>query len=196
MQASSKLFVFLCIGLLSLTFYGCSSSLKWVQEDTSTSPSCIPDRLPVLEDFSLKTWEQYLEEDRPRSFGGQIKMEYLINNNPPYLVVKIDPSESWISPTLTNPANSIPAFELNRVLVHAQIHYMIHCMLVREGNKELQSGGNPQDMLSLVGPVAERMSKNYDQDTDYAKKKKVESRWLLLSASSLKISHYKGYRKL
>ncbi len=123
-------------------------------------------------------------------------MKYLVNIEPPYLVVRIDPTESWISPDITNPDNFVPQYKINKVLVHAQIHYMIHCMLIREGNKELQSGGNPRAMLDLVRPVAERVSSQYDQNTEYGLNEKAEANWELAIRQQFENKTLQGIKKI
>ena len=51
------------------------------------------------------------------------------------------------------------------LLRHEQLHFAISCLLVRQANVVLQSGGNLQAMLELVRATAQRLNRQYDQDT-------------------------------
>jgi len=134
------------IGVAILSLGGCSQSLRWVTEASSTSPSCMPDRLPNWTDFARR-------QSSSGTPAAQTAVQFLLNDSPPYLLAKFDAKHSWVRPQIASPSNPSAWKASEQLLAHEQVHYLISCLLTRQANLVLQSDEQPMAMLELVNSV-------------------------------------------
>jgi hypothetical protein len=144
---------------------GCAATLRWIH-DPPNLPSCLPDRLLTWDDFTK------------RPVGGRRGAEtavrmHLIPLHPPRIQAEFDRERSWVRPEVAY----TPDKRSERLLRHEQVHFAISCLLAREANAALQTGGDPQDMLLLVNAVATRLNVQYDAETSHGLNADQQARW-------------------
>ncbi len=158
------------IGIFTLVLGGCSPSLKWITEESSTTPSCSPDR--------LLTWDDFIVEDRHTAApAAQTAVRFLFHPTSPYLVAKFDSEFSWVQSRVMQSVHSNTEKLSAQLLAHEQVHYLISCLLVRQANMVLQPGDDRLAMLELVKAVAQRMNLQYDYDTNHGVNSFAQVRW-------------------
>lgn len=64
-----------------------------------------------------------------------------------------------------------------RLLRHERLHFAISCLLTREANLALKSGGDPQAMLLLLNAVSTRINVQYDAETDHGLNQARQAQW-------------------
>ena len=170
MKRQPKNLFFACLSIICASLAGCSPSLQWIAEPAFGPPTCVPDRLP--------TWDDFSKQDPPSATpAAQTAIRFLLNDSPPYLLAKFDPEYSWVKSKSANPSNPSEWIASERLLAHEQVHFLISCLLVRQGNHALQSGEDPQKMLELVKSVAQRINVQYDQDTKHGTDNEAQMNW-------------------
>ena len=148
----------------------CVTPIHWVEE-TSQRPSCLPNRLPIWKDYSLKE-----KHGRP---SAETAVRFLITKKEPnpQLEVSFDHERSWVKPDFAEPWNPLLWNASELLLAHEQLHFLISCLLTRQANQTLRSGGNPHSMLQLVKAVAQRLNLQYDKDTNHGLKDQAQVEW-------------------
>ncbi len=73
--------------------------------------------------------------------------------------------------------NAPDARRSERLLRHEQVHFAISCLLTREANLALQTGGDPHAMLSLLNAVATRINVQYDVETSHGLDAEQQEQW-------------------
>lgn len=154
--------------LLALGIFGCSKSLDWVPEP-GAKPSCIPDRLP--------TWDDYPRLERNGQTSAITAVVFYPKHSPPKIEMRFDYQRSWVKPAIADQWNPELVNESKRILNHEQLHFMISCLLTRQANQALKSGGNSSEMVQLVRAAAKRLNLQYDRDTNHGLNFKAQSNW-------------------
>ena len=154
LQILSWLTLFLLVGTT-----GCISHIQWAHEaEAPVSPSCVPDHPP--------TWDDYTRQIRSSFPTAQTAVGIRIAQlHPPRLEARFDPEQSWVIPEAIDSWDPYVWESSQMLLRHEQLHFAISCLLVRQANVVLQSGGNLQAMLELVRATAQRLNRQYDKDT-------------------------------
>lgn len=155
---------------------GCAPTLNWVPEPFSY-PSCSPNRLPTWDDFSKKAIEEKSPKIGSTDIAAQINLEFLLNDSLPYIRVRLNPQRSWARPEVLNPQNSTEWSNSQKILAHEQVHYLISCLLVRQGNQSLLHGEDPQAMFQHVQIVNTRINLQYDHDTEHGRNEEAQAKW-------------------
>ena len=153
---------------LLLMISGCGTPVYWVQE-SSSSPSCIPNRLP--------TWEDYARQERKGNPSAETAVRFFATKNPPQVEVRFDHQHSWVKPELGDPLSPWHWRASEQLLLHEQLHFLISCLLTRQANQTLQNGSDPQEMVRLVKAVAQRLNLQYDKDTNHGLNSDAQAEW-------------------
>ena len=145
--------------ILSQALLGCASSISWVH-DPPDSPSCLPDRPTTWADFTTRASSGKPAAETAVRFR-------ILQEQPARLQIQFDPDRSWVKPEVADAWNRYlwtPAHELLR---HEQLHYAIDCLLTRQANVALSTGGDPEALLMLLKAVAVRINVQYDVETNH-----------------------------
>lgn len=144
---------------------GCAPTFHWVH-DTVANPSCVPDR--------LLSWDDYQQRSGQGRRGAETAVRFhLDQSEPPRIQAKFDHDLSWVRPEVA----VADARKSERLLRHEQVHFAISCLLTREANLALQTGGDPHAMLSLLNAVATRINVQYDVETNHGLNVEQQEQW-------------------
>jgi hypothetical protein len=88
--------------------------------------------------------------------------------------VHFDHELSWVKPEVVNTSDHTRSDQLLR---HEQLHFAITCLLTREANQALKTGGDPHAMLMLLNAVATRINVQYDVETNHGLNAAQQARW-------------------
>lgn len=157
----------LILGLCLLTL-GCAPSLYWIHESSST-PSCQPDRLPQWSDFVPR-----VPEDKR---GAETAIRFLFHPSERKLAIAFDHEHSWVKPDLVEPENPILWKMSEQLLAHEQVHFLISCLVVRQANFSLTKQNDLLKVLELTKLVAQRLNLQYDADTNHGLNLEVQQLW-------------------
>ena len=157
----------LILGLCWLTL-GCAPSLYWIHE-SSTTPSCQPDRLPQWSDFVPR-----VPEDKR---GAETAIRFLFHHSERRLAIAFDHEHSWVKPELVEPENHTLWRISEQLLAHEQVHFLISCLVVRQANVSLTKQDDPYKVLELTKLVAQRLNLQYDRDTNHGLNLEVQQLW-------------------
>ena len=165
---SCSLFYWVLCAFVAFTTLGCSKSLHWIHEPGST-PACIPDRLP--------TWEDYPRQNRRGKESAITAVRFFPKTSPPKIEMRFDSQRSWVKSAIVDPWNPEFVSESKRILLHEQLHFMISCLLTRQANQTLKTGGDPQEMAQQVRAAARRLNLQYDKDTNHGLDTQAQLDW-------------------
>lgn len=144
----------------------CAPRLHWVH-DSPAAPSCEPDR--------LLTWEDFKERSGHGRRGAETAVRFHLDGiEPGRIRARLDHGLSWVKPEVVHAADHKRAL---RLLRHEQVHFAISCLLTREANAALATGGDPQAMLLLLNAVATRLNVQYDVESNHGLNEKGQARW-------------------
>lgn len=149
------------LGLLvfSQALLGCASSISWVH-DPLDSPSCLPDRPTTWADFTRRA-----SSGKP---SAETAVRFLHLQGPPArLQIQFDPDRSWVKPDVADSWNQYLWTPAHSLLRHEQVHFAINCLLTRQANVALSTGGDPEALLLLLKAVALRINVQYDVETNH-----------------------------
>ena len=153
------------LALISLAA-GCSPTLRWVH-DVPSNPSCVPDR--------LLSWTDFKQRQTPSRRGAETAIRFhLDHGQPPRIQAQFDHDLSWVKPEVVAAADQKRA---ERLLRHEQTHFAISCLLTREANLALRTGGDPKAMLLLLNAVATRINVQYDIETNHGVNAEAQEEW-------------------
>ncbi|HJU05418.1 MAG TPA: hypothetical protein VJ692_09725 [Nitrospiraceae bacterium] len=153
---------------------GCASTLRWAR-DTPSNPSCVPDR--------LLSWNDFTPRDAQSRRGAETAIRFHLDlTEPPRIQAQFDPELSWVKPEVINAPDQKRA---DRLLRHEQVHFAISCLLTRQANLALRTGGDPKAMLLLLNAVATRINVQYDVETNHGVNASDQARWEEVIESSL-----------
>lgn len=163
--------------VLSALFLGfltaCAPAPSWIHE-SSSPPSCVPDRMVA--------WADYVKRrDRQKNASAETAMQFGIvtGTSPPRLQVRFDPHRSWVLADLADPRDTNQWRRSEWLLAHERLHYVISCLLVRQANLVLSTrGGNIQEMLHLVKATAQHINARYDADTRHGLDLEAQQAWI------------------
>ena len=158
-------FVFSVLALLP----GCAQTVTWVRDDPEVV-SCHPDRLLQWQDFTPKA-------QRERRAAETAVRFHLADRDRPRIVAQFDPMLSWVRADFLEDWNPFTKRYSKQLLRHEQIHFSISCLLAREANAALQTGGDPQAMLLLLNAVATRLNIQYDTETSHGLNRQKQTEW-------------------
>lgn len=164
--------------LLTSVYVGCASNIHWANDPPAT-PSCLPDRPPIWDDFSK------------RSHSGKegaltVVRFHIIPGQPARLQVQFDHEQSWVKPEFVDSWDPWFWSQSGQVLRHEQLHFAISCLLTRQSNVALRTGGDPQAMLLLLQAVSTRMNVQYDAETNHGLDHASQAIWEHAVQSRLK----------
>lgn len=166
MRQLTKLIVAL-MSLMSLA--GCASNIQWKAEPQHLQ-ACLPDHAP--------TWEEFTKSYGNYKHSAQTAVAItLVQMNPPLLQARFDPERSWVQPQIVEAWYPYEQSNANRLLRHEQLHFAITCLLVRQANQTLKSGDDPRQMLQLVRATAQRLNRQYDEDTNHGTIPVKQAQW-------------------
>lgn len=145
---------------------GCAPTFHWVH-DTPANPSCVPDR--------LLSWDDYQQRSAQGKRGAETAVRFhLDQSQPPRIHARFDHDLSWVRPEVVNAPDTRRS---ERLLRHEQVHFAISCLLTREANLALQTGGDPYAMVSLLNAVATRINVQYDVETRHGLDAEQQELW-------------------
>jgi len=154
---------------MSITLAGCASNIQWKAEPQHL-PACLPDHAP--------TWEEFTKSYGNYKHSAQTAVAItLAQVNPPILQARFDPEQSWVQPQIVEAWYPYEQSIANQLLRHEQLHFAISCLLVRQANQTLKSGDDPRQMLQLVRATAQRLNRQYDEDTKHGTILAKQEQW-------------------
>lgn len=166
-MSNHTLHIVLVTMLMFLT--GCASNIQW-QAAQQSQPACLPDHAPTWEEFT-KSYGDY------KHSAQTAVLITLAQRNPPILQAQFDPERSWVQPQIVEAWHPYKQSIAHRLLRHEQLHFAISCLLVRQANVSLESGDNPHQMLLLVRATAQRLNRQYDEDTKHGTVPGKQAQW-------------------
>ena len=153
------------VGMLLPLATACTPSFRWVH-DSSADPSCVPDR--------LLSWNDFKQRSGYGRRGAETAIRFhLRQGEPPRILLQFDPELSWVKPEVVH----APSKQSDQLLRHEQLHFAISCLLTREANVALRSGGDPRAMLLLLNAVATRINVQYDVETNHGLNDEQQEQW-------------------
>lgn len=165
MNVGRYFFLFFTLIILS----GCASNIQWKTEPQSLS-ACVPDHAPKWNEFT-KSYGNY-------KHSAQTAVSItLIQTDPPQLQARFDPDRSWVQPHIVEAWHPYKQSMASRLLRHEQLHFAISCLLVRQANTTMEADDNPLQMLQLVRATAQKLNRQYDQDTNHGTIKNKQTQW-------------------
>ncbi|MBD0306113.1 MAG: hypothetical protein ICV76_06125 [Nitrospiraceae bacterium] len=151
----------------------CAPSVRWVH-DSPADPSCMPDR--------LLSWNDFKQRSGHGRRGAETAIRFhLRQGDPPRILLQFDRESSWVRPEVVH----APPKQSDRLLRHEQLHFAISCLLTREANVALRSGGDPRAMMLLLNAVATRINVQYDVETNHGLNAEQQEQWEKTIQSSL-----------
>ena len=160
-----KLFLILVLCWLIL---GCAPRLFWIH-DSSSIPSCQPDRLPQWNDFVPR-----IPKDERVA---ETAIRFLIHPSERKLRIVFDHKHSWVKPDLVEPENPILRRMSEQLLTHEQVHFLISCLVVRQANLSLTEQDDLLKILDLSKLLAQRRNLQYDAATNHGRNVDVQQIW-------------------
>jgi hypothetical protein len=122
----------------------------------------------------LLTWDDFTKRSASGRRGAETAVGFhLAPGSAPRIRAQFDHERSWVRPEVAY----APAKRSERLLRHEQAHFALSCLLAREANVALQTGGDPQDMLFLVNAVATRLNVQYDVETNHGQNVDQQGQW-------------------
>lgn len=157
------------LGTTLLLFTGCASNIQW-QGEQQALPACLPDHAP--------TWKEFTKSYGNYKHSAQTAVAItLARGVPPFFQARFDPDRSWVQPHIVEAWHPYKKSMANRLLRHEQLHFAISCLLVRQANTSLEAGDNPLQMLQLVRATAQRLNRQYDEDTNHGTIPDQQAQW-------------------
>lgn len=147
---------------------GCVPSLYWIHESSSI-PSCQPDRLPQWSDFMPR-----VPKDQR---GAETAIRFLAHPEERMLHMALDRENSWVKPDLAEPGNPILRRLSEQLLAHEQVHFLISCLVVRQANLSLTEQDDLLKKLELTKLVAQGLNLQYDADTNHGLNLEAQKLW-------------------
>ncbi|MGH7233399.1 MAG: hypothetical protein ACREJU_18865 [Nitrospiraceae bacterium] len=145
---------------------GCAPALRWVP-DAPSNPSCVPDR--------LLSWRDFQQRQTSSRRGAETAIRFhLDHSQPPRIQAKFDPDLSWVKPEVMTASDQKRS---DRLLRHEQLHFAISCLLTREANLALRTGGDPKAMMLLLNAVSTRINVQYDVETNHGLNAEQQEQW-------------------
>ena len=148
---------------------GCAPAVTWVRDEPGVV-SCDPDRLLQWQDFTPKV-------QRERRAAETAVRFHLADRERPRIVAQFDPTLSWVRADFLEDWNPFTRRYSQQLLRHEQLHFSISCLLAREANVALLTGGDPQAMLLLLNAVATRLNIQYDIETSHGLNRQKQTEW-------------------
>ena len=156
------------LGVLVL-LSACAQTATWVRDDPDV-PSCDPDRLLHWQDFTPRVHKERRAAETAVRF-------HLADRDRPRIVAQFDPTLSWVRSDFLEDWNPFTKRYSQQLLRHEQLHFSISCLLAREANVALMTGGDPQAMLLLLNAVATRLNIQYDIETGHGLNRQKQTEW-------------------
>lgn len=154
--------------LLCWFISGCAPRLFWIDESSSI-PSCQPDRLPQWSDFMpLVPKDQRAAETAVR---------FQIHPKERMLHMALDHENSWVKPDLAEPKNAASKRLSEQLLSHEQVHFLISCLVVRQANFSLTEQDDLHNILELTKLKTQDLNLQYDADTTHGLNLKAQKLW-------------------
>jgi hypothetical protein len=148
---------------------GCASNIQWKAETQALS-GCVPDHAP--------TWTEFTKSYGNYKHSAQTAVSItLAQIDPPMLQARFDPDRSWVQPHIIEAWHPYKKSIANRLLRHEQLHFAISCLLVRQANTSMDPSDDPHQMLLLVRATAQKLNRQYDQDTNHGTIKDKQLQW-------------------
>ncbi len=148
---------------------GCVPHIDWVA-DSLEPPSCVPDSPPTWKDYTPQHWESI--------HSAQTAVQFIIlSYQPPRLQARFDQTKSLVKPQIVNHWYPYDQELRQRLLRHEQLHFAISCLLTRQANASLQTGGDPEKMLLLLRATAQRLNLQYDKETNHGTIPARQAQW-------------------
>jgi hypothetical protein len=161
--------VLACLISVLALLHGCAPAVTWVRDDPDVA-SCDPDRLLQWQDFTPKVQRERRAAETAVRFR-------LADRDRPRIVAQFDPTLSWVRADFLEDWNPFTKRYSQQLLRHEQLHYSISCLLAREANVALLTGGDPQAMLLLLNAVATRLNIQYDNETSHGLNRQKQTEW-------------------
>lgn len=147
---------------------GCTPTLSWVPESSSL-PSCQPDRLPQWNDFMPRVPQDIR--------GAETAIRFLSHPSERRLSMAFDHKHSWVKPELVAPEDPLLKRISKQLLAHEQGHFLISCLMVRQANLSLTGKEDLENMLKLTKLTAQRLNLQYDAATHHGLNGDVQQLW-------------------
>lgn len=157
---------------LTLVFFwfisGCAPGLYWIHESSSI-PSCQPDRLPE--------WHDFMPRHSKDQRGAETAIRFLVHPSERMLGMAFDRENSWVKRDFVEPENPILRRLSEQLLAHEQLHFLISCLVVRQANMSLTEQDDLFKALELTKSIAQRLNLQYDAVTNHGLNLDAQQIW-------------------